>query len=92
MFVENLRNRFSDKCFLTFEKHIIFKIVNFYCQAGASPHLKDKNLKTPLMYAAEHNHSDVVKYLLKANAIIDAKVRTVLTLFVSFYVVTLQGH
>lgn len=45
-------------------------------QAGASPHLQDKNLKTPLMFAAEHNHSDVVKYLLKATAIIDAKVGT----------------
>ncbi|XP_053380892.1 uncharacterized protein LOC123550294 isoform X2 [Mercenaria mercenaria] len=48
-------------------------IVHVLIQSGASPHHQDKSLKTPLMFAAEENHPDVVSYLIKANAIIDAK-------------------
>ncbi|KAL4219441.1 Histone-lysine N-methyltransferase ehmt1 [Mactra antiquata] len=48
-------------------------IVHVLIQAGASPHHQDKTLRTPLMFAAENNHADVVQYLIKANAIIDAK-------------------
>ena len=45
-------------------------------QAGASPHLQDKSLRTPLMFAAENNHPQVVKYLLKVGAVINSKVMT----------------
>ncbi|KAH3796459.1 hypothetical protein DPMN_150027 [Dreissena polymorpha] len=48
-------------------------IVHALVQSGASPHLKDKSLRTPLMFAAENNHADVVTYLVKANTTIDAK-------------------
>ena len=46
----------------------------FLFQAGASPHLQDKTLRTPLMFAAENNFPQVVKYLLKAGAVINSKV------------------
>ena len=55
-------------------KFVTVSCIIYVFQAGASPHLQDKNLKTPLMFAAENNHPDVVKYLLHAKAIIDAKV------------------
>ncbi|WAR31657.1 EHMT1-like protein [Mya arenaria] len=48
-------------------------IVHVLIQAGASPHVQDIYLKTPLMFAAESNHIDVTYYLIKANATVDAK-------------------
>jgi len=51
-------------------------VLTLWCvlQAGASPHVQDVNLKTPLMFAVEENHIDVVNYLIKANATVNAKV------------------
>jgi ankyrin repeat protein len=42
---------------------------------GAFIHAVDKELKTPLMYAAENDHIAIVKYLLKCKANIKQKVR-----------------
>lgn len=42
---------------------------------GAFIHAVDKELKTPLMYAAENDHIALVKYLLKCKANIKQRVR-----------------
>ncbi|XP_021380179.1 mucin-17-like isoform X2 [Mizuhopecten yessoensis] len=43
-------------------------IVHLLVQAGASIHRIDKEMKTPMMYAAENNHINIVQYFLKMNA------------------------
>lgn len=42
---------------------------------GSYIHAIDKELKTPLMYAAENNHLSIVKYLMKCKANIKQRVR-----------------
>lgn len=44
-------------------------------QAGANIDTCSEDQRTPLMEAAENNHLDAVKYLIKAGALVDPKVR-----------------
>lgn len=43
-------------------------------QAGANIDTCSEDQRTPLMEAAENNHLDAVKYLIKAGALVDPKV------------------
>lgn len=45
-------------------------------QAGANIDTCSEDQRTPLMEAAENNHLDAVKYLIKAGALVDPKVLT----------------
>lgn len=45
-------------------------------QAGANIDSCSEDQRTPLMEAAENNHLDAVRYLIKAGALVDPKVRT----------------
>ena len=49
-------------------------------QAGATPHVTDQNLCTAAICAAEFGQTAVVRYLIKAGAIADAKVGQVQSL------------
>lgn len=49
-------------------------------QAGANIDTCSEDQRTPLMEAAENNHLDAVKYLIKAGALVDPKVSASLTL------------
>lgn len=49
------------------------KLSLFY-QAGANIDTCSEDQRTPLMEAAENNHLDAVKYLIKAGAQVDPKV------------------
>lgn len=44
-------------------------------QAGANIDTCSEDQRTPLMEAAENNHLDAVRYLIKAGALVDPKVR-----------------
>lgn len=44
-------------------------------QAGANIDSCSEDQRTPLMEAAENNHLDAVRYLIKAGALVDPKVR-----------------
>lgn len=45
-----------------------------FSQAGANIDTCSEDQRTPLMEAAENNHLDAVKYLIKAGALVDPKV------------------
>lgn len=45
-----------------------------FLQAGANIDTCSEDQRTPLMEAAENNHLDAVKYLIKAGALVDPKV------------------
>lgn len=48
--------------------------LHYGLQAGASPHIIDNNLRTPLMEATQNGHLPVIKTLVKSGAIVEAKV------------------
>lgn len=49
---------------------------SLFYQAGANIDTCSEDQRTPLMEAAENNHLDAVKYLIKAGAQVDPKVPT----------------
>lgn len=48
--------------------------LSLFSQAGANIDTCSEDQRTPLMEAAENNHLDAVKYLIKAGALVDPKV------------------
>lgn len=45
-------------------------------QFGGEIHAQDKNLRTPMMCAAENGHIDIVRFLLNAGAKVEDRVCT----------------
>ena len=51
---------------------------------GSYIHAIDRELKTPMMYAAENDHKAIVKYLLKCKANIKQRVSKRITVWVQY--------